>query len=178
MMRVKVLFLSFCLLLILSLTACSGYNNIMYKHLSNENNYETYKVAVEKIYVCNKESQKLEEYNESLHDESYLSSTVYFGVLKLDGFDDGVHVLGDGTETERMVFLEVIAENSKILLENGFYKDFSWGSVIEVQSSNWIYMDTSFYYIIGVKYAETEYLNCEYGLKNIVDMMDKDRSLF
>ena len=45
-MRVKSLFLSFCLLLILSLTACSGYNNIMYKHLSNENNYETYEVAV------------------------------------------------------------------------------------------------------------------------------------
>ena len=177
-MRVKALFLSFCLLLILSLTACSGYNNIMYKHLSNENNYETYEVAVEKIYVCNKETQKLEEYDESLHDESYLCSTVYFGVSKLDGFDGGEYILGDGTKTEKMVLLEVIAENSKILLENGFYKNFFEGNVIEIQSSNWIYMDANFYYVIGIKYGEKQYLNAEDGLQNIVDMMDKDRSLF
>ena len=174
-MRVKALFLSFCLLLILSLTACSGYNNIMYKHLSNENNYETYEVAVEKIYVCNKETQKLEEYDKSLHDESYLCSTVYFGVSKLDG---GEYILGDGTKTEKMVLLKVIAENSKILLENDFYKNFFGGNVVEIQFSDWVYMDANFYYVIGVKYGETQYLNAEDGLQNIVDMMDKERSLF
>ena len=177
-MKVKVSLLSLCFLLILSLTACSGYNNIMYKHLSNENNYETYEVAIENIYVCNKETGKLEEYNDTIHDESYLCSTVYFGVSKLDGFDGGEYILGDGTKTEKMVLLEVIAENSKILLENGFYKDFLVGNVIEIQSSNWIYMDANFYYVIGIKYGEKQYLNAEDGLQNIVDMMDKDRSLF
>ena len=177
-MKVKVLLLSLCLLLILSLTACSGYNNIMYKHLGNENNYEKYEVAVENIYVCNKETGKLEEYNDAIHDESYLSTTVYFSVLKLDGFYSGEYTLGDGTRTESMVLLEVLAENSKILLENDFYKNFLVGNVVEIQSSDWVYMDANFYYVIGVKYGETQYLNAEYGLQNIVDMMDKDRSLF
>lgn len=177
-MRVKALLVSLCLLLILSLTACSGYNNIMYKHFSDENNYETYEVAVEEIYVCNKETGKLEEYNESLHDESYLSTTIYFSVSELGGFYGGEYILGDGTRTESIVLLEVVDENSKILLENNFYKDFTPGDVIEIQSSDWVYMDAEFYYIIGVKYDETQYLNIEDGLQNIVDMMDKDRSLF
>ena len=176
-MKVKVSLLSLCLLLILSLTACSGYNNIMYKHLSNEKNYERYEVAIEHIYVFNKETGKLEEYNDTIHDESYLSTTVYFSVSELDGFYGDEYILGDGTRTERMVLLEVSAENSKILLENGFYKDFLVGNVVEIQSSGWVYMDTNFYYVIGVKYGETQYLNAEDGLQNIVDMMDKDRSL-
>ena len=177
-MKVKVLLLSLCLLLILSLTACSGYNNIMYKHLGNENNYEKYEVAVENIYVCNKETGKLEEYNDAIHDESYLSTTVYFSVSELDGFYGGEYILGDGTRTESMVLLEVLAENSKILLENDFYKNFLVGNVVEIQSSDWVYMDANFYYVIGVRYGETQYLNAEDGLQNIVDMMDKDRSLF
>ena len=177
-MKVKVSLLSLCLLLILSLTACSGYNNIMYKHLSNEKNYKRYEVAIENIYVCNKETGKLEEYNDTIHDESYLSTTVYFSVSELDGFYGGEYILGDGTRTERMVLLEVSAENSKTLLENGFYKDFLVGNVVEIQSSDWVYMDTNFYYVIGVKYGETQYLNAEDGLQNIVDMMDKNRSLF
>ena len=176
-MKVKLSLLSLCLLLILSLTACTGFNNIMYKHLSNEENYERYEVAIENIYVCNKETRKLEEYNDTIHDESYLSATVYFSVLELDGFYGGEYFLGDGTRTERIVLLEVSAENSKILLENGFYKDFLLGNVVEIQSSGWVYMDTNFYYVIGVKYGETQYLNAEDGLQNIVDMMDKDRSL-
>jgi hypothetical protein len=176
-MKVKISLLSLCLLLILSLTACSGYNNIMYKHLSNEKNYERYEVAIENIYVVNKETWDLEEYNDTIHDESYLSTTVCFSVLELDGFDSGEYILGGGTR-ERVVLLEVSAENSKILLENGFYKDFLVGNVVEIQSSDWIYMDTNFYYVIGVKYGETQYLNAEDGLQNIVDMMDKDRSLF
>ena len=63
-------------------------------------------------------------------------------------------------------------------VENGFYKDFLVGNVVEIQSSDWVYMDTNFYYVIGVKYGETQYLNAEDGLQNIVDMMDKERSLF
>ena len=180
-MKVKVSLLSLCLLLILSLTACSGYNDIMYDHLSNEKNYERYEVAIENIYLFNQETMKFEEYNDTIHDESHLSTTVYFGVSELDGidgFDGGEYLLSDGTKTERVVLLEVSAENSKILFENGFYKDFLVGNVVEIQSSDWIYMDTNFYYVIGVKYGETQYLNAEDGLQNIVDMMDKERSLF
>ena len=177
-MKIKVSLLLLCLLLILSLTACTGYNNLMYKHLSNEKNYERYEVAIENIYVRNKETGKLEEYDDTIHDESYLSTSVYFGVSELNGFYGGEYILGDGTSTEMMVLLGVLAENSKVLLENGFYKDFLVGNVVEIQSSNWVYMDTNYYFVIGVKYGETQYLKAEDGLQNIVDMMDKNRSLF
>ena len=177
-MKIKVSLLLLCLLLILSLTACTGYNNLMYKHLSNEKNYERYEVAIENIYVRNKETGKLEEYNDTIHDESYLSTTVYFGVSELNGFYGGEYFLGDGTKTEMTVLLGVLAENSKILLENGFYKNFLVGNIVEIQSSNWVYMDTNYYFVIGVKYGETQYLKAEDGLQNIVDMMDKNRSLF
>ena len=40
----------------------------MYKHLSNEKNYERYEVAIENIYVRNKETGKLEEYDDTIHD--------------------------------------------------------------------------------------------------------------
>ena len=39
-------------------------------------------------------------------------------------------------------------------------------------------MDSEFFYIAQVEYDGTEYLNFEDGLENIVDMMDKDKSLF
>ena len=177
-MKARPFFLLLCLLLVLNLTACSGYNKIMYKHLSDENNYKTYEVTVKNIYVRNKESGRLEKYDEALHDESYLSATVFFGVSKLDGFDSGEYPLSDGTKTENIVLLEVCAENSKTLLEKGFYENFSPGKVIEVQCSDWIYMDGNFYYVIAVKDGETQYLNSKEGLQNIIDMMDKDRSFF
>ena len=177
-MRVKPLLISFCLLLVLNLTACSGYNNIMYKHLSNVENYKIYTVVVENIYVCNKETRKLEKYDETIHDASFLSATVYFAVSELNGFYAGEHILSDGTRTESMVLLEVLTQNSETLLENDFYKDFKPGNVIEIQCSDLVYMDTNFYYAIGIKYGEIQYLNSEDGLQNIVDMMDKDRSLF
>jgi hypothetical protein len=39
-------------------------------------------------------------------------------------------------------------------------------------------MDGDFYYVIGLKYDGIEYLNSEEGLKNMVEMMKKNRSLF
>lgn len=167
-----------CLICFFTLTACTGYNNIMYKHLSNEENYETYKVSIEKIYVCNKETGRLEEYDEAIHDESYLNSTVRFGISEIDGFCGGEYILENGSKTDYIVLLDVLSDNSQLLVNSGFYNDFSVGDTIEIQSSNWIYMDTDFYYVIGVKYNGVQYLNSDDGLQNIIDMMDKDRSLF
>lgn len=79
-MKKKILVIIICLVCFFTLSACTGYNNVMYKHLSNEANYGTYEVAIEKIYVLNKETEKLEEYDDTVHDESFLNRTVFLGV--------------------------------------------------------------------------------------------------
>jgi hypothetical protein len=38
-------------------------------------------------------------------------------------------------------------------------------------------MDTNYFYIAGLQYADTEYLSPDVGLENIIDMMKKDWSL-
>ncbi len=176
MIRIKALFCTLCLFLALSLTACS-FNGIMYRHLSDESNYETHALTLEGVYVCNKETGWLERYDEAIHDESYLTATVYFGVTDLERLGAGEVVLEDGTKTEPIVLLEVIPENSKMLLENGFYEDFVPKSVLEIVTSTWIYMDGEFFYVIGVAQEKTRYLDSDVGLKNIVEMMDENRSL-
>lgn len=174
----KALLVLLCLVLAFNFTACTGYNGIMYKHLSNVKNYRTYEITIEKIYVVNKETEKLEEYDQTVHDEGHLNATVYFGISELDGFYGGEYILNDGSKTDNIVLLRVLAENSKILVENDFYNNFSRGAHIEIQVSNWVYMDTKFYYVIGVQCGDIQYLKSGDGLRNVVDMMDKDRSLF
>lgn len=49
---------------------------------------------------------------------------------------------------------------------------------IEIRASDLIYMDGNFFYIASVMYDETEYLNFDDGLKNIVNMIKKKRSVF
>lgn len=164
-MKNRVLLIAICLLCALGFTACTGYNNIMYEYLSDADHYKTYEVVIEQIYVSNKETGKREQYDETVHDESYLNGTVIFCVSKIEGFE------GDD------IWLEVIPENSQLLAGNGFYDGFSVGSTIKIEASNWVYMDTNFYYIIGLEYEGVQYLDEEDGLKNIVDMMDNDRSL-
>lgn len=162
-MKIRALFIILCLACPLVLTACTGYNNIMYEHLSSIENYKTYEAEIEQIYVYDEEKRKLVEYDKAIHGEDNLG-TVYFYVSAED--------------SSQSVRLEVTPDNNQLLVSNGFYNDFAIGNAVEIQASDWIYMDTDFFYIIGIKYGETQYLNGEDGLQNIVEMMDKDRSLF
>ena len=74
--------------------------------------------------------------------------------------------------------LHVNSDNSKILHSNGFYDSVSLGDKITVTVSSWIYMDGDFFYIAQLECDGTEYLTFDEGLKNIVDMMNKNKSLF
>ena len=177
-MRRKFLFISFCLLLVLNLSGCSGYNKIMYEHLSEKQNYKTYEFVIDNIYVSNKKTDNLEVYDKTIHDDSCLKASVYLGVEPQSAFCDGEYILGDGSKTKSIVLLHVLPENSKILLQNDFYDNFVSGDVIKIKCSDWIYMDTEFYYVIGVEYDEIQYLDSQDGLQNVVDMMDENRSLF
>jgi len=162
-MKIKALLIILCLACSLSLTACTGYNNIMYEHLGNIENYKTYEAKIEQIYLYDEEDRQLEKYDKDIHRENNLS-TVYFDIS-----------LGDLNQSIR---LEVISDNNQLLVSNGFYDNFAIGDTVEVQASDWIYMDTDFFYVIGLKYNDVQYLNNKDGLQNIVEMMDKDRSLF
>ena len=56
-------------------------------------------------------------------------------------------------------------------------KEIKPGDVIEVVTSNWIYMDGDFFYIIGLSKDNKEYLNKEEGLQNLIAYMDENKSL-
>lgn len=176
-MKIKVLAFLFCLLFVFNLTSC-GFNSIMYRHLSNANNYKTYEVVIDYIFVYDKHPHCLEIYNEMAHDESVLSKDVSFGISSLDGFYYYEYTPNNGDDSIWTILLDVSDENSKILLENNFYKDYSIGQVVTIQCSNWTYMDTNYYYVIDVEYAGKQYLDSETGLQNVIAMMNKNRSLF
>ena len=162
-MKIKWGLIVLCFLCTLGLTSCTGYNNIMYEHLSDIENYKIYEAKIEQIYIFNDETKKFEEYNSAVPGESS-AGAVYFDISTED--------------TNSLIRLKVTADNNKLLLDNGFYNDFQIGDSVEMQASDWIYMDTDFFYVIGVTYEGVQYLSSADGLKNIVDMMDDDRSLF
>ena len=51
------------------------------------------------------------------------------------------------------------------------------GEKISVKVSDFIYMDSEYFYVVQLEYNGKEYLNFEEGLKNLVDMMNKNKSL-
>jgi hypothetical protein len=162
-MKQKAITLILCILCVFSFTAC-GYNNIMYKHLSNIDNYKSYTAVIDQIYVVDKDSHRAVKYNKNIHGSKYLKDTVYIDILP-EGIGHSVRV-------------EIIPQNSQILFDNGFFDTVEEGITINVQTSLWIYMDGEFNFIIGLSYDDVQYLNSEDGLDNIIKMMDADRSFF
>lgn len=149
-----------CLVICLLTTAC-GFNHIMVKELSDPENYGTFTVTVSKI--------------KSAENGTYIYVT--FG-----SYEDVELFLGGTPNEERPLEdyqerLEVTAENDKILTDNGFYDRVKVGDTITVRASHFIYMDGIFFYIASVVHKDTEYLNFDTGLANIVKMMRKNPGL-
>ncbi len=153
----------FGLLLICLLTGC-GYNPIMYNHLSDRSNYKTYTVRIEKIIYPGANS-----------DEAFLWVTFpsYEAVDQFEGYE----VDREKPLSEYVEVFSLCPENHRSVTESQFYDEISVGDTIDITASDWIYMDGYFYYIIGVRCGEKEYLNPDEELKNVIRMMDKNRSL-
>lgn len=166
-----------CVLCVCLMTGC-GYNPIMYAHLSDRNNYGTYTVQiVDMFYSDHSSGEKIRDYS----DARFLWSEVVFWVT-FPTYEDADHFYGYTVDREKPLCeyietFEVPEENNKLLTEHQFYEHISLGETVEITASHWIYMDGYFYYIIGLRYGEEVYLAPEEGLKNVIDMMDKDRSL-
>ena len=139
-------------ILLLSMTACSGYNRIMREHLSNKDNY----YDVDAIFCS----------YEKVDDRIYLYLTVErsdFEPFELNNEEIRLELVGDNCD-----ILEEYLANNEILE----------GDKITVKCSTWIYMDSDFYYIAEIKGQEKTFLSFDDGLDNIVKYIGNNKSLF
>ena len=149
----RISFLLLVVTLLLSMTSCSGYNGVMREHLSNEDNYYT----IEATFCTYKETD----------DRVYL----YVTVEDKSAFDSS-------EANSKEIRLELVGDNCNALgefLENEEIKE---GDKITVRCSTWIYMDSTFYYVAGLKDQNKTFLSFDDGLAAIVDYVNGNKSLF
>lgn len=172
------LFLVSCLAISLFLlTSCSGYNDQMIKHLGNINNYD----------ICRGEIRDINFYDSGNNKNSIfeLDSLPDSDIIMEISFDNSNTVkkfLGGTPNTDRPIDdykfqFRVTKENNRILKESGFYDVVTKNTQIEIITSDFIYMDSDFFFVAGVTYNETEYLPVETGFANIEKYLEENKSL-
>ena len=139
--------------LLLSMTACSGYNGIMREHLSNEENY----CDIEATFCSYKETD----------DRIYL----YVVVEDKSAFDSS-------EVNSEEIRLELVGDNCKALSEVLAKEEIREGDRITVKCSTWIYMDSTFYYVAEIKNQDKTFLSFDDGLKNITKYVNDNKALF
>ena len=149
----KFLLFLFAFIFLLSMTSCSGYNEIMREHLSNEDNY----YDVDAIFCSYKK----------VDDRIYLYVTVE---------DNSAFDYSELNNEE--IRLELVGDNCDILDECLANNEICVGDKITVKCSTWIYMDSNFYYIAEIKGEEKTFLSFDDGLNNIVKYIEDNKSLF
>ena len=139
--------------LLLSMTACSGYNGIMREHLSNEENY----CDIEATFCSYKETD----------DRIYL----YVVVEDKSAFDSS-------EVNSEEIRLELVGDNCKSLSEVLAKEEIREGDRITVKCSTWSYMDSTFYYVAELKTQSQTFLLFDDGLKNIIKYVNNNKALF
>ena len=163
-MKNKIL-LVLSILFIMVLSSCSGYNKIMRNHLSDLASYCEYTVEVQEIAISQYDSNRLGVFVKFFSIEEY---------AKFNGVSAENLTLNP---EDYLITLEIIGDNIKEVCDNGLMEEIQPGDIIEVVASNWIYMDGDFFYIIGLSKDNKEYLNKDEGLQNLIDYMNKNKSL-
>ena len=141
------------IILLLSMTACSGYNGIMREHLSNEENY----CDIEATFCSYKETD----------DRIYL----YVAIEDKSAFDSS-------EVNSEEIRLELVGDNCKALSEVLAKEEIREGDRITVKCSTWIYMDSTFYYVAEIKNQDKIFLSFDDGLKNITKYVNDNKALF
>ena len=149
----RLLLLLFAIILLLSMTACSGYNGIMREHLGNEANYHD----IEATFCSYKEAG----------DRIYL----YVSVEDKSAFDSS-------EMNSKEIRLELVGDNCKALSEVFAKEEIREGDRITVKCSTWIYMDSTFYYVAEIKNQDKIFLSFDDGLKNITRYVNDNKALF
>ena len=149
----KMLFILFATVLLLSMTACNGYNGIMREHLSNEDNYYdieamfcSYKVVDDRIYL-------------------------YVSVEDKSAFDSS-------EMNSKEIILELVGDNCNVFSEFLAKEEIHKEDRITVKCSIWIYMDSTFYYVAELKTQSQTVLSFNDGLKNIIKYVNDNKALF
>lgn len=149
----KMLFILFATVLLLSMTACNGYNGIMREHLSDEDNYQD----IEATFCSYKEAD----------DQIYL----YVSVDDKSAFDSS-------EMNSKEIRLELVGDNCNVLSEVLAKEEIREGDRITVKCSTWIYMDSNFYYVAELKTQSQTFLSFDDGLKNIIKYINDNKTLF
>ena len=149
----KMLSILFATVLLLSMSACSGYNGIMREHLSNEANYH----EIEATFCSYKEAG----------DQIYL----YVSVDDKSAFDSS-------EANSEEIRLDLVGDNCNVLNEVLAKKEICEGDRITVKCSTWIYMDSTFYYVAELKTQSQTFLSFDDGLKNIIKYVNNNKALF
>ena len=148
----RLLLLGLTIVLLLSMTACSGYNGIMREHLSNEVNYHN----IEATFCSYKEAD----------DRIYL----YVSVEDKSTFDSS-------EANSEEIRLELVGNNCNVLSEVLAKEEICEGDTITVRCSTWIYMDSTFYYAAEIKNQDEIFLSFDDGLKNIINYINDNKAL-
>ncbi len=156
----KRLGLTLLLLAMLLLSACSGYNFAMVRHLGDMKNYREYECTL----LAAEETEEGMYLTVSLSEEPTDD-------LQYDYFYSEAYQANTTT-------MRLIQENAIRLEASGFFDTTAPKEVITIKASPYIYMDGNFFYIIAIKAGDTVYLDEETGLKNMVEMMDDNKSWF
>ena len=147
----RLLLILLAIMLLINMTACIGYNRIMREHLGNEDNYYT----IDATFCSYIEAD----------DRIYL----YVSVEDKSAFDSS-----EGEE----IRLELVGDNCNVLSEIFAKEEICEGDRITVKCSIWIYMDSTFYYVAGITKQDKTFLSFDDGLKNIVQYINDNKSLF
>ena len=139
--------------LLLSMTACSGYNRIMREHLSNEENY------------CDVEATLCS------YEETDDRICFYVVVEDKSAFDSS-------EMDSKEIILELVGNNCNVLSEVLAKEEICEGDRITVKCSTLIYMDSRFYYVAELKTQSQTFLSFDDGLKNIIKYVNDNKSLF
>jgi len=162
------------------LVACNGYNNIMYDHLRDIDNYIEVSGAIKEIYYWDDNEKKF--WDESMDIISIEDITLYVSLqfnkedyLKFCGCSG---MSDDFDYTTNYIQFEIVPSNVNAIVDNLFFEAISYGDIIKITTSNFIYMDTNFFMIIEIVHNQVNYLLAETGLSNFVSYMKDNRSIF
>ena len=179
MKKISCFILIFAILQV-SLVSCSGYNGIMRNHLKNPDNYQACEVILEDFYyIVPSTNEKKRDFTTN----EFSNNDIIFVVSFSNSYEELKPFLGitpdESTPSGEYKFqFRVIKSNNRILLANGFFNQITVGEKISVRVSDFIYMDSDFFHIARLEYNGKEYLNFGEGLRNIIDMMNKNKSFF
>ena len=167
-----------CLFVVLSLlTSCSGYNSKMRNHLSDEANYHSFSGTICDVYYFDAENKKV-----SLLASDVIPDCDVVVELTFDDRDTIKKFLGSEPNPEWSLIeykfaFDITNENNQILVEKGFYDIVSMNTPIEITASDYIYMDSNFFFIAAVIYNETTFLTFEDGIQNVREYIIEHKSL-